>query len=63
MIVVLVGFLALCAWVATSMVTTASIVNKQPSMPRRPLWLLAAWVVPLIGAGVWWLYLRGVKIT
>ena len=63
MVVVLVGFLALCAWVASSMVATASIVNTHPSMPRRLLWLLATWVVPLIGAGAWWLYLRRVKFT
>lgn len=63
MIVVLVGFLALCAWAATSMVATASIVNTHPSLPRRPLWLLATWVVPLIGASAWWLYLRRVKFT
>ncbi|PVY26888.1 hypothetical protein C7458_1133 [Williamsia muralis] len=27
------------------------------------LWLLAIWMVPLIGAAGWWLYLRYVKLT
>lgn len=59
----LVGLLAICAWVGSSMVATASVINTHPPVPRRWLWLVVAWTVPLIGAGAWWLHLRRVRFT
>lgn len=53
MILVLVGFLAICAWVAPSMTAaTATVVNRPLPVPRWRMRLLAAWAVPLIG-GIW----------
>lgn len=59
---ILVVFLAISAWVAASMVATASILNA-PKLVSRPwlLWLFVVWVTPLAGAGLWWFHHRRFK--
>lgn len=49
----LVGLLSLCAWVAFALIATASVLNAEPPVARRWLWLLLAWLVPFIVAGAW----------
>jgi hypothetical protein len=63
LLVVCVVFVPVSAWVAAAMVSTASILNGPPAVARSWLWLLLVWMIPLIGAGAWWLYLRSVKFT
>lgn len=61
---ILVGFLALSASVAASMVATYSILNApDPASRPRLTWIFVVWVVPLIGAGLLWLHTWSVKRT
>lgn len=59
----LVGLLTICASIAFSMIASASVLNAESPVPSRWMWLLAIWMIPLIGAAGWWLYLRHVKFT
>ena len=57
----LVGLLAFCAYIAFSVIASASVLKTESPVPSRWLWLLVIWMVPVIGVAGWWLYLRHVN--